>query len=69
MVLLRLVDDSPEQIQHTYKQANSECLPYSIWQVLFGIVGLAAGLRGLVWVDIRSKSAVVWRGTHEERGG
>jgi len=61
VVQIRLEDDAPEEVQDTDKYHDGKELAYSFRQVLLGVVALGAGLRGLIWVDIGSKGAVVWR--------
>lgn len=67
VIRIRLADDAPEQVQNGEKYGDSNNLPYAFWQVLFGVVDLAAGYRGLVLVDVGSEGAVVRGRSGEER--
>lgn len=62
-----LGDDAPEQIQDAHKQQDAEYLAYPFWQILIVVVALCSSLGGLVWVNVGSKGAIIWRWTDQKR--
>lgn len=67
VVWINLEDDAPEEVEYTEEYHDGKDLAYPFWQVLLGVVALSACLGGLIWVNVGSEGAVVWRRSYEER--